>query len=261
MMMLAFKRIYFIINCDKNNNILEVVSNANDKLISSYWIGKNINQVIIKKEDTEQNFNFYQLMNVENKIFNIDLFESHKEIKIYLAKEINSSENLYFKANYDTLTKLPNRNLLNDRFNLLLSQSKRINSKIAVLFIDLDGFKKVNDDYGHNSGDLLLMEISNRLRKSIRDSDTISRWGGDEFIILLNNIEGVDSVDIFANRIIADCSLPIKINDVVSVSISLSIGVSIYPYNSDNKTELLELADKAMYFAKKDDTINHYYSK
>jgi len=258
---LAFKRAYFIISCNKNNEIIEVVSSSNNQSIFSSWVGENADRIIVKKEDTDQNVNFYQLTNVENKIFNIDLFESYKEIKIYLAKEIDSKEGLYFKANYDALTRLPNRNLLNDRFNLLLSQSKRINSKIAVLFIDLDGFKKVNDDYGHNSGDLLLIEISKRLKESIRDSDTIARWGGDEFIILLNNIDGTDSVNIFANRIIEDCSLPVKINNDSSVSISLSIGVSMYPDNSDNKAQLLELADKAMYIAKKDDSINYYYSK
>ena len=128
-----------------------------------------------------------------------------------MAKEINSSEGLYFKANYDSLSKLPNRNLLNDRFNLLLSQSKRTNSKIAVLFIDLDGFKKINDDHGHNAGDILLIEISNRLKKSVRDSDTIARWGGDEFIILLNNIDGVDGINILINRIIFFNYMPRKI--------------------------------------------------
>ena len=176
-----------------------------------------------------------------------------------LAKEINSSEGLYFKANYDMLSKLPNRNLLNDRFNLLLSQSKRTSSKIAVLFIDLDGFKKINDDYGHNAGDVLLMEISERLKKSVRDSDTIARWGGDEFIILLNNVDSRDNINVFVNRMIEDCSQPIKINKEKSVSISLSVGISIYPNDGDDKIKLLELADKAMYKAKKTEEADYFY--
>ena len=119
-----------------------------------------MSDLIIKREDTDANVDFYEISNIENKIFNVDLFEATDNTLIYVAKEINSSEGLYFKANYDTLSKLPNRNLLNDRFDMLLSQSKRTDSKIAILFIDLNGFKKINDNYGHNAGDLLLVKIS-----------------------------------------------------------------------------------------------------
>ena len=159
------------------------------------------------------------------------------------------------------LSKLPNRNLLNDRFNLLLSQSKRTNSKLAVLFIDLDKFKKINDDFGHNAGDLLLIETSKRLKKSIRDSDTVARWGGDEFIILLNNVETKKNINIFVDRMIEDCSKSVKISKNNSVSISLSIGISIYPNHSDNKIKLLELADQAMYKAKKTKDKDYFYSE
>ena len=258
---LAFKRTYFIIHCDANDKITKVISKQDNQILCRGWIGKNISHIAIKEEDTDRNVNFYQLSDIDNKIFNIDLFETSGDEIVYLAKEIDSSEGLYFKANYDSLSRLPNRNLLNDRFNLLLSQSKRTNTQIAVLFIDLDGFKKINDSHGHNVGDLLLIEISNRLKKSVRDSDTISRWGGDEFIILLNNIDGVESVNVFANRIVHDCSRPVKIDNDLSVSISLSIGVSMYPANGDDKNELLALADKAMYVAKKDDSINCYYTE
>tara|TARA_X000001036_G_scaffold34192_1_gene27904 strand:+ start:1520 stop:2305 length:786 start_codon:yes stop_codon:yes gene_type:complete len=257
---LSFKRTYFIIDCDANDKIIKVTSKQDNQSLCMSWIGRDIFQVAIKEKDTDQNVNFYHLSDIDNKIFNIDLFETSEDKIIYLAKEIDSNEGLYFKANYDALSRLPNRNLLNDRFNLLLSQSKRTNSQIAILFIDLDGFKKINDNYGHNVGDLLLIEISNRLKKSVRDSDTISRWGGDEFIILLNNVDGIESVDVFVNRIIKDCSKPVEIDDDLSVSVSLSVGISMYPANGDDKNELLELADKAMYIAKKNDSINHYYS-
>jgi len=256
-----FNRTYFIIDCDENDKIIKVFSKEKDKLNCFLWIGKNVSEIILKREDTDRNVNFYQISGIEDKIFNVDSFPTYKGVIIYVAKEINSSEGLYFKANYDMLSKLPNRNLLNDRFNLLLSQAKRAKTKVGVLFIDLDGFKKINDDYGHNAGDLLLVEISNRLKKSVRDSDTISRWGGDEFIILLNNIDSVNSIDILANRIIEDCSKPVDVNKNESVSITLSIGISIYPDNSNDKTQLLELADKAMYIAKKDSSINYFYSK
>jgi len=255
-----FNRTYFILDCDKDNKIIRFFSKRDNDSFNFSWIGKNISSILIKKADTDKNVNFYEVSGIKDKIFNVDSFKTSKDITIYVAKEINSSEGLYFKANYDTLTKLPNRNLLNDRFNLLLSQSKRANSKIAILFIDLDGFKKINDDYGHNIGDLLLIEISNRLKKSIRDSDTISRWGGDEFIILLNNIESKESIDIFVNRVVEDCTKSIKINNNLNVSISLSIGVSVYPDNGSDKIQLLELADKAMYKSKNTDGINYSYS-
>jgi len=255
-----FDKSYFIIHCDLNDNIVKSISKIDKKLSTSFWIGRNISKIIIKKRDTDKNVNFYEILGISNKIFNVDSFEDSNGT-IYLAKEINSNEGLYFKANYDTLSKLPNRNLLNDRFNLLISQSKRANNKIAILFIDLDGFKKINDIHGHNTGDILLIEISNRLKGTIRDSDTIARWGGDEFIILLNNIDNKDSIDISANRMIKDCSKPVKIDKNLKVSISLSIGVSIYPDDSNDKVQLLELADRAMYKAKKDDTVNHFYSE
>ena len=135
-----FNRTYFIIDCDQNNKIIRFFTKGDDEFSSSLWVGKNISKIIIKKEDTYENVNFYEISNIEDKIFNVDSFQTSKELTIYVAKEINSSEGLYFKANYDTLTKLPNRNLLNDRFNLLLSQSKRSDSKLAILFIDLDIF-------------------------------------------------------------------------------------------------------------------------
>jgi len=257
----VFRRTYFIIDCDQNNKIVKSFAKPDEASSHSNWIGKDISTVIIKREDTNQNVNFYEILGIKNKIFNIDSFETSKRMITYVAKEINSSEGLYFKANYDMLTKLPNRNLLNDRFNLLLSQSKRTNTKLAVLFIDLDGFKKINDDYGHNAGDLLLKEISQRLKQSIRDSDTIARWGGDEFIILLNNVDNKENINIFVNRMIEDCSRPIILDNNMEVFISLSIGISIYPNNADNKIDLLKLADSAMYKAKNNKDIDYFYSK
>ena len=256
-----FNRTYFIIDCDESNKIIRSFAKPDEVLPHSDWVGENIFSVIIRREDTDQNVNFYEISGIKDKIFNIDSFQTSKGMMIYVAKEINSSEGLYFKANYDMLTKLPNRNLLNDRFNLLLSQSKRTSTKLAILFIDLDGFKKINDNYGHNAGDLLLKEISRRLKQSIRDSDTIARWGGDEFIILLNNVGNKDNINIFVNRMIDDCSRPITLDGNIEVSVSSSIGVSIYPNNADNKIELLKLADSAMYRAKNNKDINYFYSE
>jgi len=254
-----FNRDYLIITCNNDNIVIDCKGRLNNDSSFPGLIGKNIYTFIHKKEDTQKNSNFYMISDIKDKIFTLTPFGDLTG-SIYIVKEIDSDENLYFKANYDMLTSLPNRNLLNDRFNLLLSQSKRSNNKLAILFIDLDGFKKVNDSFGHNAGDLLLVEISERLKKTIRDSDTIARWGGDEFIILLNNVDSKENINIFVNRMIEDCSRPVKIDRDIEVSVSLSIGISIYPDDGREKTELLESADESMYEAKNDNKIHYHYS-
>jgi diguanylate cyclase (GGDEF)-like protein/PAS domain S-box-containing protein len=154
-----------------------------------------------------------------------------------------------FLAHHDVLTGLPNRVLLRDRFEHALAQAKRSQSHVAMLFLDLDNFKVVNDTLGHAAGDDLLLEVVTRLSYCTRDSDTISRQGGDEFILLLNDVHGMEAVERVAAEILGRLSEPVEINGHV-LNASGSIGIAVYPEDGDDFDSLLQKADTAMYNAK-----------
>ena len=152
-------------------------------------------------------------------------------------------------AHYDYLTDLPNRALLLDVLNHSVSLAKRNKHKTAVLFLDLDGFKKINDTLGHDAGDLLLKGVSQRLKDTIRDSDTVARVGGDEFILVLDSIGSYENATQVANKIIAALSEPFDLKGQSS-QIGASVGISIFPDDSDSPVKLVKQADEAMYLAK-----------
>ncbi len=158
-------------------------------------------------------------------------------------------ETLEKMAHYDVLTQLPNRALLTDRFNQALAHCNRKKNQLAVCFLDLDNFKPVNDSYGHETGDLLLIEVAGRIKKTIRNEDTVSRQGGDEFALLLGDIDSFSQCKQMLQRIIDAVSLPYIINKH-SVSVSASIGVTLYPSDNSDLDTLLRHADQAMYQAK-----------
>ena len=160
-----------------------------------------------------------------------------------------SQEKIQFLANHDTLTKLPNRSLLTDRLNHSLEQARRTNSFLALLFIDLDRFKIVNDGLGHQIGDEVLIEVSKRLQTTLRDQDTIARHGGDEFVVIINNLESPIKASKIAQNIIDSISKPMIIESN-TIQISSSIGISIYPNDGITSAELIRQADIAMYEAK-----------
>lgn len=152
-------------------------------------------------------------------------------------------------AHYDALTKLPNRVLLADRFSQALARSKRKKSLLAVCFMDLDHFKPVNDLYGHEVGDQLLVEVAKRIKAVIREEDTASRQGGDEFVLLLDNIQSTSHCEQMIKRIINAISTPYLVDDQ-SIVISASIGVSLHPIDESDLDTLVRHADQAMYQAK-----------
>jgi diguanylate cyclase (GGDEF)-like protein/PAS domain S-box-containing protein len=154
-----------------------------------------------------------------------------------------------FLAHHDALTGLPNRVLLRDRFEHALAMSERSHSRVAMLFLDLDNFKVVNDTMGHAAGDQLLLEVVTRLSRCMRESDTISRQGGDEFILLLNDIPDQETVERIAGEILESLAEPVEINGHV-LNASGSIGVVIYPEDGRDFDGLLQKADTAMYNAK-----------
>ncbi len=157
-------------------------------------------------------------------------------------------QHIQWLAHYDSMTQLPNRALLHDRMQTAISMATRKNTQLAVLFCDLDNFKNVNDALGHNIGDKLLLEVARRLQSSTRNEDTVSRQGGDEFIILLQE-SGPEGAAHVAEKIQAMISLPYTI-DSYEMTISLSIGIAIFPDDGGNFDTLARNADIAMYRAK-----------
>jgi diguanylate cyclase (GGDEF)-like protein len=152
-------------------------------------------------------------------------------------------------AHFDYLTGLPNRAFFLDNLDHSIALAKRNNYKVSVLFLDLDGFKQVNDTLGHDAGDLLLREASLRLKEVIRESDTVARVGGDEFIFVLNEIGSAENAASIAKKIIAALSEPFELNGQ-QCKIGGSIGISIYPDGAANPETLIKQADDAMYLAK-----------
>jgi diguanylate cyclase (GGDEF)-like protein/PAS domain S-box-containing protein len=170
-----------------------------------------------------------------------------------ITREINELKrvelDLQYLATHDILTSLPNRYLLLDRIEQTILRARRNHTLIAVLYIDLDGFKGINDRYGHDTGDQVLKQIALRLTKNVRDSDTVARMGGDEFVIVLDAIkEDEDSMLVaqkLRERIEAELITPKS-----RVEVTASIGISIYPKHGVDAASLLKAADHAMYEAK-----------
>lgn len=153
-------------------------------------------------------------------------------------------------ATHDPLTDLPNRNLLNDRIAQAITQASRRNSRVAVLFLDMDGFKFINDTHGHDVGDQLLIEVAQRIKRMLRNEDTIARQGGDEFIVALPDIDAVTGVIDVAQKLLKTLSVPYKIQGQ-QLDTSASIGISLYPDDGDDAETLIRKSDAAMYSAKK----------
>lgn len=158
---------------------------------------------------------------------------------------------LQYLAEHDSLTGLINRGIFKDRVTQAISLSKRHKQYMAIFFMDLDGFKQVNDTYGHAVGDELLQKVSNRLVINVRESDTLSRVGGDEFVLLLTEINRIKMVNEMADKIVKLFKEPFHINNNVEISITISMGIATYPKDAVDYEALLKKADLAMYSAKK----------
>jgi len=150
----------------------------------------------------------------------------------------------------DPLTKLNNRLFFNERLSIELSRAKRHKLKMAVLFLDLNRFKWINDNLGHHQGDVVLCEVSQRLQHCLRTTDVLSRYGGDEFVILMTDVRACKDIIFLLNRINYAIKQPINL-DEQTVETHVSIGIACYPDDGDNEDDLLTHADSAMYIAKK----------
>ena len=160
-----------------------------------------------------------------------------------------TEETIWRQANYDSLTELPNRRLFRDRLEQEIMKAQRANLFVALLFVDLDRFKEVNDTLGHHNGDLLLIEAAHRVCDCVRATDTVARLGGDEFTVIMSELADTDRVGKVAQAILRALATPFELG-VESVYVSASIGITIYPNDTDDVDSLLKNADQAMYAAK-----------
>ncbi|MFT5660708.1 MAG: diguanylate cyclase (GGDEF)-like protein/PAS domain S-box-containing protein [Sulfurimonas sp.] len=193
----------------------------------------------------------------------IGIIESARDITEHLEVqgELREQKNiLNHQAHHDALTGLPNRVLFNDRLIHAIEEGKRNKSKFALLFIDLDHFKEINDSLGHAVGDEILKTVTSRLKKAIRDKDTVARLGGDEFTIILDDLAKIQDASIIASKILEVLGKAMEVNDN-TLYVSSSIGISIYPDDGTSAQNLLKFSDSAMYKAKDEGRNNfQYYS-
>ena len=191
-------------------------------------------------------------LSVVNAALRNEVLERHV-LENKLEAVIEREEASRHAAVHDPLTGLPNRVLFNDRLEHGLAQAKRHGWRLAVMFIDLDDFKKINDTYGHDAGDSVLKTIASRLTQRVRDDDTVSRHGGDEFLYLLTTVKDDKDLPALAEKVLASIQAPCSINvsdATLQLSVSASVGIAIFPKDGSTADVLSQSADKAMYQAK-----------
>ena len=183
--------------------------------------------------------------------------EADGELLQYVCTQVASAierkqaeRHLQHMATHDPLTDLPNRTLFNDRLDVALERARRDGEILALLYVDLDDFKAINDCHGHDVGDAVLRELAMRLSGAVRGSDTIARIGGDEFCILLVNIAETGAADAVVDKVRRVASAPYRVEGI-SLALSVSVGVAVYPHQGTDKQELLRRADMGMYSAKR----------
>ena len=186
----------------------------------------------------------FDLLEAKTRIYNM------LEVRLLYKQLENYSRALESMALHDALTGLPNRRLLMDRLSLAIAHARRNKSTMAVMYLDLDGFKQINDTLGHDAGDSLLRMVADRLVAVVRQEDTVARLGGDEFVIALWELSHADAAAKLASKVIQAVSQPYSIQDR-GVSMTASVGVGIYPAHGEEVETLMKSADLALYEAKR----------
>lgn len=176
----------------------------------------------------------------------------HQYVSVFsdITERKKTEELIWKQANFDSLTQLPNRYLLNEHIEQEIKKAQRSGWQLAVLFIDLDRFKEVNDSLGHAKGDTLLVQAARRISNCVRDTDTIARLGGDEFTVVLSDFGGRSNLERIVQSLIHDLSEPYDLGDDDLVYVTASIGITLYPDDAGNLQDLLKHSDQAMYVAK-----------
>jgi diguanylate cyclase (GGDEF)-like protein len=179
-----------------------------------------------------------------------DAGTGQERLETQLAAVLEAKEEYRALAYHDDLTGLPNRSLFHDRLGLALAHSSRRQGHLALLYLDIDDFKGVNDSFGHGSGDRVLVELAGRIRTAVRAEDTVARLGGDEFVVLLAQVGGAADAARVAAKVLDAVRLPFRV-DGHEVSIAASVGVSVYPDDGTSPDDLVSNADGAMYREKR----------
>ena len=291
------EQVYIHIKSVKSSKINEHIFKTYGEHISDsgFILRKNEISLIFKNPhhlliDTIQNNNFRQLTEINNSVFiliipifldenitalitlNFQEIPSYTKESLILARELANrfavaianaarEDKLYYQAHYDLLTDLPNRLLFEERLEGSIYISNKTNCTLAILFIDLDKFKSLNDSLGHAAGDEYLKNTANRIKNCLRSDDTVARFGGDEFIVILSNLKNdsiVNQISSVTEKIQHEIAKPQNIlgNKVV---LNSSIGIAIYPEDADNSTDLLKAADAALYYSKSHKSGNYQY--
>jgi|GEM_PF-3407933 len=210
---------------------------------NTYWRG----EIMVKTKAGELKaclLSISSVLNDEGQVIN------YLGTYIDISQSKEQQEKLKLLAHYDPLTGLPNRELFADRFQQEIAHSKRSGAPLAICFIDLDGFKAVNDSFGHGVGDSLLTEVARRITASIRDGDTVSRQGGDEFVLLLANLESAEQCERVVNRMLISLAKPYVLEGHWH-RVTASCGVALFPDDADALAGLIKRADQAMYHSKR----------
>lgn len=216
-----------------------------------YWSGEICN----KRKSGEKFIEWLSISTVRND-------EGQVLYYVALATDItvykHHQKQLEHIAHYDVLTDIPNRVLLSDRLKCAIAQTRRDKKLLAICYLDLDGFKPINDEMGHDAGDQVLITITRRIQQTIRSSDTVARMGGDEFVILLLGIEFQDECRLSLQRLLDVIAKPVKLHER-SFSVTASIGVTLFPNDEVDQDSLLRHADQAMYSAKQMGKNRYYF--
>jgi diguanylate cyclase (GGDEF)-like protein/PAS domain S-box-containing protein len=224
-----------------------VVRSTSGEVTQSIGVLQDITQQFRTEQNLREARDTLELM-VRNRTRK--LADTVQKLEAEIAERKKIAAELDFLANHDALTGLPSLRLCKDRLDLSLAEARRNRQQSAVMFLDLDGFKQINDRYGHEFGDLVLKATAMRIKAEIRETDTVAGIGGDEFVVILSSLPNIGVAERIAANLIEKIAQPIRIATVES-TVSASIGISLYPQHGSTAEELIRVADDAMYQVKR----------
>lgn len=251
------------LNVNYFNNAIKNVINDDSKIFFSAAMHQdiinskfNLNLKISRFIENESKYLLLEFIDVTNQFNQINELKEYVHELCKVNKQLKQKEKIIKSlAYYDNLTKVANRTLFYELAEKFLSNAKRNNLLLGVMFIDVDNLKTVNDTYGHEAGDAILVKVAEILKETTRKNDIVARHGGDEFLILLPYIKSLDNNNVIVSRI-ANKNKTVKFNDI-DIDISLSIGISFFPNDGGSIDKLIATADRAMYDDKKRKVTNY----